>query len=102
MTWTKTLATKKEAISFVQTVCACTWYLKIPKEAETKIGEMINDPTNIESKAHINQNEPLSPNDKTGSSLIKALYGNRDLLSLCFHSLSTEYSLYTSTETKDH
>ena len=60
LTWAKTLANKKEAVSFVQIVCACTCYLKIPKEAENKMGEMISDPTNVESKAHINQNEPLS------------------------------------------
>lgn len=52
-----------------------------------KLGDTINDPTNVESKTQIKQNDPLSQNDKTGSSLIKILYGNGDLTNSMLPSL---------------
>lgn len=64
-----------------------------------KLDDTINDPTNVESKTQIKQNDPLSQNDKTGSSLIKILYGNGDLTNPM---LPFTPFLYTSTETEDH
>lgn len=63
----KPLANRKEAVSFVQQCMLVPGVLSSLMKQRLKMGDAINYITNVESKRHIRQNDPLSQNGKTVS-----------------------------------